>query len=613
MNHTKLLVFISGLLLCASTMQSYASKNDNKLSPHQQLAFYQRQIDSAEQQRNVTKMALVYGRIVELCRNSSDLEDRLPENLYKYGMWSSFAGNHQEAISVLIELLDMQENQNNKSLFPWKAKANVQLGITYFFLELWDDALAYYQKAFEMAIKLDDKQGISIIENNIGNIYQKKGDYQQAIKQYQQSLQLQVEEDKEIVCNTYYNIATCYRESGSYEESFPYFNQALDIAKEIGETEIYALSLIELAFYNAMEKRQFDEAELQIAEAEKLAQEAGYKQVLKEIYYKRAQIEEEKGNSVSALDYYKKFKLLSDTLFNDHSIDKLHEYEVRYKTQEKELEILRQQTEINQHKMLQYIYIGGLIALGLLLVLLIHTIRLRNKRNKELKDINATKDKFFSIISHDLKNPAIAQRNALQMLVKNGNNWDTGILSQYYSELLKSADYQVELLYGLLDWAQVQTGRMPYKPISFDLANALRSEISMIRNMATIKKIELEVQMLDETIVTGDINMLTAVIRNLLTNAVKFTNEGGKVSLEITPSANGYTVVINDNGVGMSKEQLSNLFRIDSAYSKIGTAGEQGSGLGLIVCKELIEKHGSSLQAKSELDKGSQFWFEVQG
>lgn len=607
----RLYIIIYAALFALYPIQTYS--NENKLSPQQQLEYYQKQIDTAQQERNVLKMAAAYGKIVELCRKTPAFNDKLPENLYQHGLWSSYAGDYQKAIQAQIELLEMPNKEGDKDLFKLKARANMQLGVTYFFMERWDDALTHYQKAKEMAIELNDKQGLSIAENNIGNIYQKKGNYLMAIEQYQYSLQLQKEvDDKESICNTYYNIGTSYQELGKRKESFPFFTKALEIAKEIGEAEIHALSLIELAQYNAAEKHQFHQADLQIAEAETLAKETGYNQVLKEIYLIRSQFEEGKGNFAAALDYYKKHKELSDTLFTQHSAEKLHEYEVRYQTQEKELKIEKQQSEIKRHKTWQLIYIVGLIAAVLLLSLLVSIVRLRTKRNLELKEINATKDKFFSIISHDLKNPAIAQRNALQLLSENANNWNDDTLEQYYAELLKSANYQVELLYDLLNWAQAQTGRMPYKPIPFDFAEAIRPEIAMIENMANNKNIKFDVQMPEHAIITGDRNMLLTVIRNLLTNAVKFTNEHGEVSFDIVSSDRNYIISVSDNGVGMKTEQLQNLFHIDRQQSKAGTAGEQGSGLGLIVCKGLIEKHGSTLHVESQEGKGSKFWFEVE-
>jgi signal transduction histidine kinase len=234
--------------------------------------------------------------------------------------------------------------------------------------------------------------------------------------------------------------------------------------------------------------------------------------------------------------------------------------------------------------------------------------------------MNATKDKFFSIISHDLKNPAVAQREALQMLFDKASGWDAATLREYYGELLQSADHQVKLLYNLLGWAQLQTGRMTCRPARFDLARQLRSEIAVVGKMATGKGVALQTDMPGELPVTGDANMLSTVVRNLLTNAVKYTASGGVVTLDVSPHdcrdvagnvATGYAVSISDTGIGMSREQISNLFRLGSLPAHPGTAGETGSGLGLIVCRELLEKHGTTLNVESTEGEGSRFWFEV--
>ena len=585
----------------------------------QQMEYYKTQIGSALQEKNALQAAFLYGQVVALCRVNPLFENELPDNLFNYGLWSTYAGNHQTSIDVLIELLDIPDHpDDNQSLLTLKARANNILGITYFFMDRWDDALVYYQKARDMAIEIQNKHVISIAENNIGNIYQKKEDYQTAIAHYLRCLQLQEEiDDKETICNTNFNLGTCYIELGNFDEGLPYLDFALNMAREIGDKEIESLCLIRLAQHNAQQKRQFVEALKQMDQAEQIAKEAGYRQVLNEVYHTRSIIEEERGDFASALNYFKMYKMLADTLFNEKTVNQLQEYEVRYQTKEKQLEIEHQQAEINRQKTRQYLLSGGLLIAGLLLVMLVYIVTLRTVRNRELADANTTKDKFFSIISHDLKNPAVAQRDAIQLLLDNSGQWDAASLSNYYRALLKSANGQVDLLYTLLGWAQLQTGRMPFLPAQFDLAVIIQTSISLIRNMADGKGITFDVQMPESAIVTCDKNMLTTVIRNLLTNAVKFTAIGGIVTLDIltdnsvslTPSY--YTISITDTGTGMTQEQIQNLFRLDRQHSRLGTAGEQGSGLGLIVCRELLQKHGSALQIESEEGKGSRFWFEI--
>jgi signal transduction histidine kinase len=245
------------------------------------------------------------------------------------------------------------------------------------------------------------------------------------------------------------------------------------------------------------------------------------------------------------------------------------------------------------------------LAVALLAVI----IRNSRRRNRDLAETNATKDKFFSIISHDLKNPAITQRDSIQILLENISLWNELTMTKYCRELLFSADHQVDLLYNLLNWAQVQTGRMPYSPGYFDLATRLRTDLALLQYIANQKNIRLNVAMPERAPVTGDADMLTTVIRNLLTNAVKFTPKGGTVTLTISGgNGSAYTVSISDTGIGMTPEQINKLYSI---VSRKETVGKSSSGLGLIVCKEFVEKHGSKLEVESEVGKGSRFWFEV--
>jgi signal transduction histidine kinase len=241
---------------------------------------------------------------------------------------------------------------------------------------------------------------------------------------------------------------------------------------------------------------------------------------------------------------------------------------------------------------------------------------------RALAEINLTKDKFFNIISHDLKNPAIAQRDSLKMLINNIASLDGEQIAEYLNEILSSAEGEVELLYNLLNWAQVQTGRMAFVPTTLNLAVCLRSEILLIQEMAKNKEIIFTSQMPDEALVTADRNMIATVVRNLLTNAVKFTEKGGTVILDIAPlgmdatsNVHTYSISVTDTGIGMNETQIRNLFHFGrdamNCVSTRGTANESGSGLGLIVCKEMLEKHGSALHIESEEGKGSKFWFEL--
>jgi signal transduction histidine kinase len=347
------------------------------------------------------------------------------------------------------------------------------------------------------------------------------------------------------------------------------------------------------------------------------------------------------GNAALSAEYFDKYDALKSVWSNRHYQSSIREMEVKYETEKKDMEIERQQNLIARHHIQRILWIGGIALCAVILALLWYMLRLRTRRNHALSEMNATKDKFVSIISHDLKNPAVSQRDALRLLVRNARLWNADTLTDYYTGLLKSAEGQVELIYSLLDWARLQTGRMTCTPDTFPLAELL-PDLPLIRKMAESKGITLHINLPGDALITGDSNMLATVVRNLLTNAVKYTASGGVVTLEIiengelrmengavnsTASGKGsailnsqlstlnsekrYTVSVSDTGIGMSREQTGKLFHIDIAHSRKGTAGEEGSGLGLIVCREMLAKHGAMLHVESEEGKGSRFWFEV--
>jgi len=298
------------------------------------------------------------------------------------------------------------------------------------------------------------------------------------------------------------------------------------------------------------------------------------------------------------------------------SVRSFTEMTTKYETAKKELEIANQRNTIARQTTQRNLFAAGVAISAIFLALLWYMLHLRTRRNLALAEINATKDKFFNIISHDLKNPVVAQRDALRTLVVNSRTWDADRLEEYHKDLLKTSEEQTELVYNLLGWAQFQTGRISYTPGVFSLSLRLRSDIALLRNMAEYKGITFVANLPDDALVTGDANMLSTVVRNLLTNAIKFTGEGGTVTLDVSSCDKGacplaYTISVSDTGTGMNAEQVQNLFRLNRTASKQGTAGELGTGLGLIVCKEFLEKHGSELHVESEEGKGSRFWFEI--
>ncbi len=226
---------------------------------------------------------------------------------------------------------------------------------------------------------------------------------------------------------------------------------------------------------------------------------------------------------------------------------------------------------------------------------------------KELKSANAAKDKFFSIIAHDLKNPFNAIIGLASILIEDYDSFSREEQKDFLQNIKSSAENTYRLLQNLLDWSQTQTGKIVFEPTTFIL-DPLTDEIyDLVKPSADNKNIRLEKDIPAFLQIFADKNMINTVIRNLLLNAVKFTRKGGTVRINAQKAGDHVEISVVDNGVGIRPEKLEKLFSIDANIASHGTAGEEGTGLGLILCKEFIEKNEGKIRVESEECIGSTF------
>ncbi|MBX3043610.1 MAG: response regulator [Candidatus Kapabacteria bacterium] len=233
------------------------------------------------------------------------------------------------------------------------------------------------------------------------------------------------------------------------------------------------------------------------------------------------------------------------------------------------------------------------------------------KTTNLLQDANKTKDKFFSIIAHDLKNPLGSFRNLTDMILEYYNTFSDKELIEFITILRESSNNLYSLLENLLVWSRSQTGNIKLNKNDFNVKFLAEQIKSLISQIAEDKKISLYFDIDDELEVDADINMISTVIRNLMTNAIKFTSFGGKVELSVKKNDNLAIFKVSDNGVGMSVEDLNNLFKVGTSNTKLGTNMETGTGLGLIICRDFIEAHNSKIEVSSEDGKGTEFSFSL--
>ena len=233
------------------------------------------------------------------------------------------------------------------------------------------------------------------------------------------------------------------------------------------------------------------------------------------------------------------------------------------------------------------------------------------EQNSALQELNATKDKFFSIIAHDLKNPFNTLLILSELLKNELKKYSPEDIEKYAQRIYQASERGYTLLENLLEWSRSQTGRMIFHPQNTNLKEIITESIGVLESHAKNKQITIHSEISADMLIFVDKNSVKTVIRNLLSNAVKYTERGGKVTIRAKDAEAWLEITISDTGVGIKEEHLADLFRIDSYHATVGTAQERGTGLGLILCKEFVEKHGGKIWVESKVGNGSHFTFTL--
>lgn len=462
-----------------------------------------------------------------------------------------------------------------------------------------EKAIEYYSKSLEYAKQLNDKEGIATSLNNIGLLSVEIGQINKGIDYYFQALAYSVElYDKNGTANLYNNIAGAYLKANNYTKAQEFVNKALSMAKDVTE-----LSFVQESY-----------------------------QILADIYSK-------KGDYKKAFEFQAIQLAYNDSLYFQQRTSSIAEMQTRFETEakEKEIQLLKKDNEINilevdRHKILQkYLALSAFLFLALTIVILIgqrrrrktsNILALKNKEleiaNKKLleseqnlKELNATKDKFFSIIAHDLKNPFNALLGFSELLEKTYDSCSEEEKKEYINVIYESSQNLFKLLDNLLQWSRTQTNSISYHPERFDLSPLIMQEVEFLHLNAEKKKISINVDIKESAYAFADKNIISSIIRNLISNAIKFTNINGQVDIVTTILKTEVQVSISDSGIGIDSDDLENLFQLSNSISNKGTANEDGTGLGLLLCKEFTEMNHGRIWATSEKGRGSTFYFTI--
>lgn len=311
---------------------------------------------------------------------------------------------------------------------------------------------------------------------------------------------------------------------------------------------------------------------------------------------------------LKAYDYLKKYTMINDSLRDADLMTQFNEFQVKYETVEKERQIAEQQSLIERRGMLirMWAIIAAVLIAGLIVIAIL-AVRYR-RRGRELQRLNDTKSRLFSIISHDLKNPVQAQKRVIDLMADGATveKLSPADVQQSCTMLKQSSDSVNDMLLNLLQWASLEMGKTTCTPTTLDLHAVVTPVVNQLQLQAQQKEVTLKVNIPEGACVTADSNLLQTIIRNLVSNAIKFSNAGGTVDVYVESEDKGCRISVADHGVGMSEEKAQSLFNLNTR-SSAGTSGEKGTGLGLFVCQELAHRMGTSIEVESHIGEGSCF------
>ncbi len=511
----------------------------------------------------------------------------------------------------------------------------INIGNIYFNIEKYDKALAFYDSANRIAISNNFEDKIAYIKKLRGRVWFWKGDTEKALEYYRTSLEYyQQIKSKYSIANLLNMIGEVYQQKESYTKAISNYEEALKINNEIGNKFGVAQNHINLAScYN--ETGNLLKLKMELDSGIEYAIQLNIDQLLLRYYTFYIDFSEKTGNYEVARKYFDQFLPLSKKHINntkrnlsgllvdlyENEIDKknqIHKHEINLNNLEAERDKLR----IRQLVLLVFMI---LLVTALIAYLLINRIRMTKKleqqvdeRTKSLKEnerklieINQTKDTFYSIIAHDLRSPFSTLIGFSNLLHDDYNDFSNNERKRFVELLRNSAEEIFALLENLLDWTRNNSNIIKFNATKVDLRQIVRQTIQLQKKNADIKEIEISNLIPKNTFVLADENMLRTIVRNLTTNALKYTNQKGQIVFEALITDGFISCSVADNGMGMSAKTINNLFDIKLKVSKKNTAGEKGAGLGLMLCKVFVERNGGQLFVESIEGEGSKFTFTL--
>ncbi|MCK6616722.1 MAG: tetratricopeptide repeat-containing sensor histidine kinase [Cyclobacteriaceae bacterium] len=530
----------------------------------------------------------------------------------------------------------LQQGNKNASDSLYMNIALHNLGRVFKELGQYETALGHLRISNKISNLLNDKAGYAYFLDEVGDVKLRIHEYDSAVHYllkatHEAKKLLQAEPGNivvEVLPKSLSKIALAYLYKQQYETALAYYDSAMNIHQATSNQ--FGIAEVELGRGMVFGRQgNFTEAERLMAKALAIAESINARLLQIKCHDQLSVLYEKRSEFQKALYHNRQHQQLKDSIFSQGMQQKFFRDQLRFETEAKDDQIASlmrieqmRASEIRKQEIIRNILVVVVALTAILLITVyrsgqrrkrINSLLLQHqeemeKRSQELEQLNKVKDKFFSIISHDLRSPVNALAGLLDLLDKGAIKPDE--LPMALKELRTRFNHTRTLLNNLLDWTLLQMDKLNLQATRISLHGLVEENIALLTSLHQ-KNIKLINNVSPVAYALADSNTINLVIRNLLTNALKFTNDGGEIVIGAEEKNNEWVVSIKDNGIGMSAEVRKMLFDKINPYSTRGTANEKGTGLGLILCKEFVEKNNGRIWVDSEEGKGSTFWFSL--
>lgn len=550
-------------------------------------------------------------------------DDKLQAEAYiSLGSIAYYRNNLAQAMDYFIKALKIADKISDNTS---RARVLNNLGAISEAQQNFEQAFTYYQQSYEIKREQLDSLGMARSLNNMGSSSIPLKRYLNAVEYLLTSIEIKHKlNETRGLAPSYANLGIAYKELGDYDKAIVYHRKNMEEDRKLGQLNDLFYGYNNIAIVYAKQNN--------LAMAQSMADSAVYyvktsgniKNYM-EAYNTLYQLAEQKGDKAKAFDYFKKYNEYKDSVMNLEKNRTIEDLRTAYETGKKE-QTIKDLEQVALIKDLQAetdkqwrVFLWSLAGfLTLTAGLFFNRYRLKQKtsaaldeKNAELTELNRLKDRMFAVISHDLRSPLSAFKTLTENLAINLHHIKKEDLEQYLQQLNRSSHDLYNMLNNLLEWAIAQTGSFPFQPEKFSLSEVAAQIERQLALSAEVRKIVLKIEMPTTLHVHADKGMVSIVMRNLIANAIKFSTENTDVLLTAFNQDGKVAVTVTDYGLGMNDEEIKKLFTTSANVRSIGTADKKGSGIGLFLCKEFVERNGGNIGVESEPGRGSKFYFTL--